>query len=341
MLNPLNSGFLRKLYRYDDAVLPNTVLIVYVVIGLMSLVVFYADVQSALGVYWAVLLSVLYRAHLMIIMAYFAHECMHNSIFRRAETNEKMGAFICWLLGAGYHPYQHLKNKHFRHHAERCDVVTLDYRQFLQRHDMLRKVVTLGQRYHLPAAEVLTHILALFSPWIVDEHVQWRKRFLLVFASRVAFFALVASINIQLLVIYWLAYLLCITVLGFMDAYQHTYEIRLTLDQPRSKPQFDRAYEEQHTYSNLLSRKYPVLNLFVLNFCYHNVHHVKSGEPWYRLPAMHRDRYGVNCPQEIAFHDQLQCYHQYREQRITDNDSLDEKQQQAIGAAGVSFLVGV
>ena len=52
----------------------------------------------------------------------------------------------------------------------------------------------------------------------------------------------------------------------------------------RGKAVADRQYEEDNTYSNLLSTRYPWLNLLVLNFCYHNVHHNKPSEPWYRLP---------------------------------------------------------
>ena len=46
-----------------------------------------------------------------------------------------------------------------------------------------------------------------------------------------------------------------------------------------AKPARDRDYEEHNTYSNLLSQRFPVFNLLVLNFCYHNVHHHKpSGQ---------------------------------------------------------------
>ena len=56
-----------------------------------------------------------------------------------------------------------------------------------------------------------------------------------------------------------------------MDAFQHIYQVRINLDEEKVYPEFDRDYEEAHTWSNLLSEKHPWLNLLVLNFCYHNV----------------------------------------------------------------------
>ena len=34
-----------------------------------------------------------------------------------------------------------------------------------------------------------------------------------------------------------------------------------------------------------------VLNLLLLNFSYHNAHHERPIEPWYRLPALHARLY--------------------------------------------------
>ena len=55
-----------------------------------------------------------------------------------------------------------------------------------------------------------------------------------------------------------------------------------------------------------------MLNLLVLNFCYHNAHHVKPTLPWYKLPALHRELYGDEYQRTLAFSDQLRSYHRHR-----------------------------
>ena len=67
----------------------------------------------------------------------------------------------------------------------------------------------------------------------------------------------------------------------------------------RPDPRRDLRYEYENTYSNLLSERWRWLNLLVLNFPYHNAHHVRPGVPWYRLPALHRSLYGEKDRQVI------------------------------------------
>ena len=138
---------------------------------------------------------------------------------------------------------------------------------------------------------------------------------------------------------YLAAYLLFMWVLGFMDAFQHSYEVRYALDGEKIPVEFDREYEEGHTFSNLISGRFHWINLLVLNFCYHNVHHNRSGEPWYRLPHLHEERYAGTGVQEIALPDQLARYQRYRVGRVMQDLELESGP--GIGAAGVSFLVGV
>lgn len=132
------------------------------------------------------------------------------------------------------------------------------------------------------------------------------------------------------------AYLIFLRVLGFMDAFQHIYEVRLNLDEENNTQEFDRDYEEKHTWSNLLSEKHEWINLLVLNFCYHNVHHYRPGEPWCRLPRQHAEKYSANQP-TLALNKQLQDFHRYRSQRLLQVRYDDVN----YGAAGVSFLAGV
>ena len=163
---------------------------------------------------------------------------------------------------------------------------------------------------------------------------------------RGAAFTAILVVSAKAALLYLLAYLLFMTVLRFMDAFQHNYEIHLTLDTPDAPAPFrgDRDYEERNTYSNFLSRRWPWLNLLVLNFNYHNAHHAKPTVPWHQLPALHHDLYPTACPQQLGFLEQLRSYHNNRVARVLSPDygstnvrtALDEGR--LVGANALSFL---
>ena len=58
----------------------------------------------------------------------------------------------------------------------------------------------------------------------------------------------------------------------------------------------------------------------MLNFCYHNVHHQKPSEPWYRLPALHDKCYPHGCQQLVPLPKQLANFRRYRMERIHHAD---------------------
>jgi fatty acid desaturase len=68
-----------------------------------------------------------------------------------------------------------------------------------------------------------------------------------------------------------------------------TAEYQCSLKTSKCLHRGDRVYEQAHTFSNPLSLRHPWVNLFVLNFGYHNAHHAKPTTPWFRLPALHRE----------------------------------------------------
>jgi fatty acid desaturase len=72
------------------------------------------------------------------------------------------------------------------------------------------------------------------------------------------------------------------------------------LDAAAADPRRDLRYEYENTYSNLIAERWGWMNLLVLNFPYHNAHHVRPGAPWYRLPRLHRSLYGENDRQVIT-----------------------------------------
>ncbi|HSN98406.1 MAG TPA: fatty acid desaturase, partial [Candidatus Nanopelagicales bacterium] len=99
-----------------------------------------------------------------------------------------------------------------------------------------------------------------------------------------------------------------------------------------------------NTFSNLISTRFSVLNLLLLNFGYHNAHHARPKEPWFRLPAVHDELFGESCGQVVLLRDLLTDYHRYRVKRILDvgygqvNEEPNRKDATRHGAVGVSIL---
>lgn len=294
---------------------------------------------------WQNVIGALLLAHALVICAYLIHECAHNTIFRRNDYNARLGGVLNWITGACYGDYEAIRHKHFRHHVDRADVVAFDYRERLARHPRWLWVIAALEWMYIPAVELMMHALVVALPFRLPARRGLRRRVLTVLAIRAALFALLAWISVKALLLYALAYMLFLHVMRFMDTHQHTYEIFATLEQPRGPEakRFDRDYEHRNTFSNLISTRYPALNLLVLNFGYHNAHHVRPTAPWYRLPALHRELYGEDGSQILPFANLLRAYHRYRVARVLNADTGDvgvgaDKGATFIGVDGVSFL---
>jgi fatty acid desaturase len=139
-----------------------------------------------------------------------------------------------------------------------------------------------------------------------------------------------------------------VTVLRFADAFQHTYDAYAILETakvPQDKLR-DKIYEQANTYSNLVSLRWPMLNLLLLNFPYHNAHHEQLAVPWHRLPQFHKKLYGAGHCQVIPMAKLLAPFHRHRVQRVLSDDYgvVDTARGNAdgfIGAVSVSFLTAV
>jgi fatty acid desaturase len=292
--------------------------------------------------------GVLLTAHTLVCSAYLLHDCAHHAVCATARENDALGWLMSWLNGSCLAKYQGLKKKHLRHHTDRLDVVTFDYRAILKAApSWARRFVLALEWAYVPAVEFLMRALIVAAPFGCGT-VHERTRMLLLIAVRVMLFAVLALISVKALVLYSIAYLAFLQVLRFMDAFQHTYDVFVSrsLKQAPADPKRNRRYEYEHTYSNLLSRRWSWLNLLVLNFPYHNAHHAQTGVPWYRLPGLHRSLYGQHDPQVIPFRTLLANYHRYRVARVLVDDYGEVQKDGVhasgfIGAIGVSFLTAV
>ena len=329
-----------SIFRQADALIPTALAVLYVLSGYC--LGFYGLLSDVIGLN---ILGILLLAHAMVIAAYLIHEAAHYSVFKSKNHNRWFAEILLWITGNSYSHFDDIQHKHIRHHIDRADIVSFDFRPILQRHPKFLKLIQILEWAYIPALEVWMHFLVIVLPFIKSNRKARRLRVLTVLVLRMSFFGALAMISPQVLWLYPLAYLLFLTVMRFMDVHQHTYEVYETLDLPRGAESKlrNREFEEHNTYSNLLSVRYPWLNLLVLNFCYHNVHHDQQLQPWYRLPALHQEMYGNDYSQILTFRHLIKSYHRYRVPRILNGDpiNLPVKQNEGetfIGVDGVSFL---
>jgi fatty acid desaturase len=117
--------------------------------------------------------------------------------------------------------------------------------------------------------------------------------------------------------LYTIACMLMMHLLRFMDMLQHDYPYHPTLFEYVQPPhKGDDEWEQEHTFSNPVSLRYPWLNLIALNFGYHNAHHADMNVPWYRLPALHEQLTGNDPERVIPFASQFSLYHRNRQLRV-------------------------
>lgn len=271
-------------------------------------------------------------AHTLLIAAYLAHECIHESIFRHRHHNARLGALLVWLGGGAAAGYERLRRKHLHHHLDRSDPTAVDHRAALGRRPLLRRLVIAAEWLHLPALELLLRVAAAVRPFTDPTFAGERRRVAIATASRAAFALLLLAVSPPALALYAGAFVLFVVAARVGDAFHHTFERVVVRDHDLdfgAPPGHDRAYEQANTYSNPLSRRWPALNLLLLNFVFHNAHHDKPGVPWHRLPALDRRLAAAPPRQVVPLRQLLGEYHRHRVARLFDDRH---------GAVGVSLL---
>src|SRR5258706_6323858 len=118
---------LRQFFRSPRGAWLNVAAVVYPLLGwawgieLMTADAWYAN-----------LAGVLLAGHCLTYSAYLVHEFAHQSIFKSAAANNRWGVLMSWVNGGCYASFQALRRKHMRHHIDRADVLTFDYKKILQ-----------------------------------------------------------------------------------------------------------------------------------------------------------------------------------------------------------------
>jgi len=349
--NKLTSFTLAESFKDKAGVKLNVFAISFVLIGYS--IGFACLLSSA---WWINIIGVLLTAQTLVTSAYLLHEFSHYSIFKSPHLNKRWGVLMTWINGSCYSTFEEIRNKHMHHHVDRADVVSFDIKQFVvQLPKPFKSLIKCLEWLYIPATEILMHVLVIVLPFITPRWYSKRMRKSIVLLVRVILFSIVGYYSLKALALYALAYCMMLTALRFADAYQHTYDAFIVGDAGNKDDMFiadgkvrDYAYEQANTYSNLVSIRYPVLNLIFLNFSFHNAHHEKPIVPWYQLPALHEKLYGkidASAP-VIPMWQLLKSFHHHRLTRLESDDygTLEFRPGGAdgfIGAVGVSFLTAI
>lgn len=337
---------LSKFFRHPGGTAPNVAALAFVLLGYpggVALLGASSWAPNALG-FALLVLSLTWSA-------YFIHEFSHHAIFRSPAANERWGVLMSWINGSCYASFAGLRRKHMRHHVEHADVVSFDARGFLLRAPArLRRMVLALEWAYIPAVEFLMRGFVLMQPFGPKGSARERLRVIGIALVRAAAFALLAWWSVKALLLYFIAYLVFVTLLRFADCFQHTYDAYpIADDQPIPQDKLrDRVYEQANTYSDIVGLESPLLNLVWLNFGYHNAHHARPTVPWHALPAYHRELYGDDCGQVIPVRELLRSFHIHRVRRVLSEDygavlpaGTPGRADGFVGAVGVSFLTAV
>lgn len=329
------------LMKEADGALPNVLAIAYATLGHATglwLLTRPAPLMFAAGV--------VLTLHTMVIAAYLIHDLAHTSVFRDPDHNRRVGELMAWICGAAYASHARIRHMHLRHHRDRADITRFNYKALLRGLPVpVRRAIYALEWAYVPAVELIMQFQILVRPFVRAEEAPRRARVLVVGASRLALFAVLYLASPVALAGFTLAFLGFLTVMNFFDAFHHTFD-QVFVDDDDARVSMegkDRDYEQVNTFSNVISTRWPWLNLLTLNFGYHNAHHQRAGTPWYRLPALHAELYGATSRQLLPLRDLLRTFHRNRLRRILEDEYgvLHEGPGRAddfIGAHGVSFL---
>jgi fatty acid desaturase len=276
-----------------------------------------------------------------MLSAYLIHECIHETLFTTHAAHRRLGTLLGALNGGCYAGFEELRKKHLHHHADVVDPVNLDLPPLLQRRWPRLWRLTLGLEWlHVPAIELWLRAYTIVRPFCEARWRAQRGRVAAVTAARLAGYATLLALSPRAALLYVAGGLLGLIGLRLLDAFHHSFELAVLpdYDGPLGPlPGHDRAYEHGHTFSNLLSTRWPLLNVLLLNFVFHNAHHVKPGVPWHRLPALERRLYGDDRGHWRPVRALLADFHRYRIARVVDSAGAQTGAVN-LGAVQVSLL---
>jgi fatty acid desaturase len=340
-MEPVLAGH-KPLFRETAGVVPNTAVLVFTVLGWLGSFALMGATSVLANV-----AGVLLCTQAMVLAAYLVHEAAHSTLFAAPAANARVGEAMSFVAGSSYAAFERIRHLHIRHHRDRADLVCFDFKALMDRRPALRRTLEALEWAYVPATEILMHLQVVWRPFFVAGQACHRRRALAMLGVRGVLLLALALWSAKALVLYALSYLLLLHVLNFFDAFHHTFEQHVVApDEALPLGGRDRAYEQDNTYTNLVSVRWPWLNLLTLNFGYHNAHHERASVPWYRLPAAHRELFGDGSPAVMPLGALLATWHRNRVRRVHAQDyGVAVPGRLApdafVGTHGVSFLTVV
>ncbi|HEY9621475.1 MAG TPA: fatty acid desaturase [Crinalium sp.] len=270
---------------------------------------------------WVNVLGVVLVTHTLILSAYLAHEFMHGTIFSRMRDNTVFGGVMQWMHGTSYFPFRRLTQYHIDHHIDGVDYFAVDRAAMLRSLPVpVQKIIAALEWLYFPATFFMAQFQAITAPFRQADENHERPRILLVFGLRLLMFIGLGYLSLKALVLYAICYISMVNIVRLMDCLQHSYE---AYPAGISVPKKDPLYEQANTFSTPLSRRFPWLNLLLLNFSYHSAHHAVMKCPWYNLPDLDRAIAQQHPTHHISLGQVIANYHRFRIQRLF---SLEEGQ---------------
>lgn len=264
---------------------------------------------------WLNILGVIWLAHSLINSAIMTHEFMHDTIFYNRRWNTLGGNIMIWLNGGCYAPFRDLARVHLGHHIDCVDFGPFDLPTMMGRLPaVLRYAVLALEWLYFPCLNFMAQWRSITAPFWHPDRQHLRVRVTILLITRIGLFTVMGLISLKALVLYFIAYTGMVTVIRWIDAFQHTFDVYRI---GSVLPNHSREYETLHTFSTpLLSLRYRWVNLLLLNFGYHNVHHDVMRCPWHSLPDLDRELYQGDEVQYIGIQQLLVNYHRFRIDRI-------------------------
>jgi fatty acid desaturase len=329
----------RPLFREKEGVIPNTLVLAWTSLAwIMSFRLMGVD-KIALNT-----LGVLLSVHTMILAAYLVHEAAHATLFSSLPANRRIGEWMSFIAGSCYASFDRIRHMHIRHHRDRADVTCFDFKGLMQRHPLIRRALFMLEWAYIPATGVVMHLQVVWRPFFVRSQRKFLKRSALTLVLRGALLAALAIWSVKAVFLYILSYGIFLHVLNFFDAFHHTFDQYFVEAEEPLPPHFrDRKYEQDNTYSNVISTDLRIPNLLTLNFGYHNAHHERASVPWYRLPIMHQELYGETHQAVMPLKELMVTWHRNRVSRVYSANygvpgQGEGRANSFVGAHGVSFL---
>lgn len=322
---------------YGEVDLRKTIVITSGIV-VLSGVLYLLAITCLLHSHWFVNgIGLLLLVQSLLWFAYLVHECFHGNSYPSRKANRMLGELGLFVTGSGYGRYRELQICHLTHHRNRADFCRLCLPEFLRSCPQWGQMLLLTLEWlYIPAVNLLLRWRIILAPFVNERRRNDRGRVALVLLVRGSGFAILGLFSLRSLALYWVGYLCFLTLMRFMDAFQHTYEV-YQFDE--EMPKLSQHYEQRHTYS--IVSKYALLNLIFLNFGYHSAHHQKMGTPWYLLPELE----GRLNPQQIEIFSLIKNYHRFRRARLMkgQGETVVEGEEinvaHFIGAGEASFLI--